>query len=392
MPVNTISTSINEIAPILKDVAFEIHANPELGLEEFKAVERQVKLLKEWGFEVTTPFCGMATAYKATRGSGNPVFCFMAEYDALPGVGHACGHNLITIAALGAGKALADTLKAEKIPGTVVVMGTPGEEGKGGKVEIVTQDALKDVDAVIMAHPGSRTKTWKGCFAVERFDVEFTGKASHAAGAPEKGVNALDAVMLLFHGINAWRQHLPEKTRIHGIVTDGGDAPNIVPEHAAASFYLRADSQKQIEVMIQRFKRIAEGAALMTDAGCVIESRDVGYKCGLPNETLNHEYFQAAAELGMNPHIPEEMSRASTDFGDVSHALPGTHVYFGILEKGQDHALHTTGFAEAAKSDFGIAQALNAAQAIAQVGYRFFTDPELRKKVKEDYLVAKETK
>lgn len=385
MSLDTISASITGITQVLKKIALEIHANPELGFQEFKALELQVGLLKEWGFDVTVPFCGMATAYKAVSGSRGPAFCFMSEYDALPGVGHACGHNLIAITALGAGKALADTLKEQNIPGTVIVMGTPGEEGKGGKVAIVNKHALDDVDAVIMAHPGFRTAVWKGCFAVERFDVEYTGKAAHAAGAPEKGINALDAVMLLFHGVNAWREHLPEKTRVHGIVTHGGEAPNIVPEFASASFYLRADSQKQIEVMIQRFKRIAEGAALMTDTGCSIQSKEIGYKSGLPNEALNSEYFNIAAELGMNPQIPESLSRASTDFGDVSHAVPGTHVYFGILEKGQDHALHTTEFAEAAKSEYGIKQALKAAEALANVGYRFFTDSALREKVAEDY-------
>ena len=317
MSTDTISTSIEELSPVLKELALEIHDNPELGMEEFKAVDKQITLLKKWGFDVTSPFCGMETSYKAVFGAGGPVFCFMSEYDALPGVGHACGHNLICTASLGAGKALADAIKAKGIPGTVVVMGTPGEEGRGGKVEIVNQGGLEGLDAAIIAHPDKKTRTWKGCFAVERFDVVYTGKAAHASGAPEKGINALDAIMLLFHGINAWREHLPEKTRIHGIVTDGGEAPNIVPERAAASFYLRADKQQQVEDMMQRFKRIAEGAALMTDCGCAIESNEVGYKSGLPNEALNQAYFDAASELGMNPSIPDSMGRASTDFGDV---------------------------------------------------------------------------
>lgn len=388
MSTNPISTYVTQIAPVLKELALDIHANPELGFEEFKAAEKQVALLKEWGFEVTSPYCGMETSFKAVSGSGGPVFCFMSEYDALPGVGHACGHNLIAITALGAGKAMADTLKEKNIPGTVIVMGTPGEEGKGGKVAIVNQEGLKDIDAAIMAHPGSETRTWKGCFAVERFDVVYTGKAAHAADSPEKGINALDAVMLLFHGINAWREHLPEKTRVHGIVIDGGEAPNIVPERAAASFYLRADKQQQVELMIQRFKRIAEGAALMTDCGCTVESREIGYKSGLPNEALNQAYFETATELGMNPIVPEETSRASTDFGDVSHALPGSHVYFGILENDEKHALHTTEFAEAANSDFAIEQALRTAQALAEVGLKFFTDPQFRTQVAEDFEKA----
>jgi len=380
-----LSNSINELKPFLRKVALEIHANPELGMEEFYAVEKQVASLKEWGFDVSVPFCGMDTAYKAVSGSGGPVFCFLSEYDALPGVGHACGHNLITIASLGAAKALADALKEENIPGTIIIMGTPGEEGKGGKVTIVEQNVFADIDAVIMAHPGFRTAVWKGCFGVERFDVKYSGRAAHAAAAPEDGVNALDAVMLLFQGINAWREHLPEKTRIHGIVTDGGAAPNIVPEYASASFFLRADNQEQLETMIQRFKRIAEGAALMTDCTCSVESNEVGYKSGLPNNALNMAYFDAAADLGMNPQIPESLSRASTDFGDVSQVLPGTHVYFGIIEGKEKHALHTLEFAKDAKSDYGINQAIKTAEVLANVGYKYFTDSEFRDKVASDY-------
>ncbi len=153
MSTNRLSDSINTITPVLENIALELHANPELGFEEFKAVERQVDILKKWGFDVTVPFCGLNTAYKAVSGSGSPTFCFMAEYDALPEIGHACGHNLIAITALGAGKSLADTLKEQNILGTIIIMGTPGEESKGGKVKIIEQNGLAGIDAAIMAHP-----------------------------------------------------------------------------------------------------------------------------------------------------------------------------------------------------------------------------------------------
>lgn len=385
MPEDMIANSIAEISPELKQLALDIHANPELGFEEFKAVEKQVALLKNWGFEVTVPFCGLDTAYKAVYGKGGPVFCFMAEYDALPGFGHACGHNLVCTAALGAGKALSDSLKEKSIPGTVVIMGTPGEEGKGGKVLIVQKGGMQDIDAAIMAHPESTTTLWSGCFAVERFDVVYTGKAAHAACASEHGINALDAVMLLFQGVNAWREHLPEKTRIHGIVSEGGEAPNIVPDRAVASFYLRAHKQQVLESMIQRFKRIAEGAALMTDCGCSIEAKEIGYKSGLPNASLNQAFFDAASELGMDPKIPDDINRASTDFGDVSHAVPGVHVYFGILKEAETHSLHSVEFAEAAKSDYAIQQTLKASRALAQIGLKFFTDADFRERVTADH-------
>lgn len=377
--------SVDSIAPLLKDIALEMHNNPELGLEEFKAVRRQVELFDDWGFEVTSPFAGLDTAYKATYGNGGPVFCFMAEYDALPGLGHACGHNLIATAAVGAGKALANLLEAENIPGTVVVMGTPAEEGKGGKVRMIEQNALDGIDAAMMAHPSDSTATWAGCMGVERFDVSFFGKSAHAAKAPEEGRNALDAVMLLFQGINAWRQQLPEKTRVHGIITDGGTLPNIIPDKASAAFYLRADNNKQIEKMVKRFENIAQGAALMTDCEYEVERRAFGYKSGLPNNTLNKAFFEYASDLAMEPKVPTSISRASTDFGNVSHEIPGIHIYFRIVEGDEFHALHTIEFAEDAKSDYAISQTVKTAKAMAMVGYRFLTDSKFRNDIAEDF-------
>jgi amidohydrolase len=382
---NIISNSIDSVAPILNDVAREIHADPELGMNEFNAVKRQVELLKSWGFNVENPYCELDTAYRAEWGSSGPTFCFMSEYDALPEIGHACGHNLISVVALGAGKALVDILKERNIPGRVVVMGTPGEEGQGGKVTIINRGGLDDIDAAIMAHPSYKTAIWSGSFAVERYDVTFEGKAAHAAAAPEEGINALDAVMLLFHGINAWREHLPEATRIHGVVTNGGTFPNIVPETAEASFYLRAESQQQIEKMLKRFKQIIKGAALMTECNYILKSKEIGYKSGIPNNTLNDAFFNAASELNMNPDRPKLAWRASTDFGDVSHKIPGTHIYFGITEGGKETPLHTLEFAKNANSQYGIDQAIKIAKAITSVGYKFLTDDEFRNLVIKEF-------
>ncbi|MEA2011985.1 MAG: amidohydrolase [Verrucomicrobiota bacterium] len=379
---SNITQSLGETSNILKKLALDIHANPELGLQEYKAVEKQIKLLKEWGFDVEIPFSRLETAYKAVSGTEGPCFCFMSEYDALPELGHACGHNLIAMTALGAGKALAETLKKEKIPGKVVIMGTPGEEGAGGKVHIVERGGLSGIDAVIMAHPGFRTATWKGCLAVKRFNISFKGKAAHASGAPEKGKNALDAIMLLFHGVNAWREHTPETSRIHGIVTNGGAVPNIVPETASCSFYIRAQDEGTMEILEKRLKKIVEGAALMTETESLQEEKERGYKSGAPNQHLNNEYFRITEALGMSPVIPESCSRASTDFGDVSQVLPATHVYFGILQDHDRNApLHSIEFAKAAKSEFGLSQALKTANSLAQVGYKFFTDDAFRKQV-----------
>lgn len=389
MPLHaTIQASITEVAPALKQLARFVHTHPELGFEEHEACRRQVELLNQWGFTVEAPCGGIATAYRAVVGSGAPTFAVLAEYDALPGLGHACGHNLICAAALGAGKALADRLRAEGIPGRVVVLGTPGEEGRGGKIDLLQAQAFAGIDAAIMAHPSFHTITWKGSLGVRRIDVTFHGFAAHAAASPEKGRNALDAVMLLFAGINAWRQHLPEDTRIHGIITEGGVAPNIIPDRASCRFYLRANHLDMTEAMTRRFRKIAEGAALMTDTALEICPGGVGrdYLPGNPNVRLNQAFFDVAEILGMNPRIPERGGRGSTDFSDVSHALPGTHVYFGIVD--QNIPLHSLEFAAAAATDLALDRMLLAATALAEVGYRFLTDREFRTATKEEFAAG----
>ncbi|MFA6567502.1 MAG: M20 family metallopeptidase [Victivallales bacterium] len=379
-----ISGTVERHGAELKRLSLKIHKCPELGLEEFNACKWQTELLKRMGFEVRSPYCGLRTAYFAKSGKGDPVFCFLAEYDALPEMGHACGHNLICSAAIGAGKALAETLKKEKIPGTVIVMGTPAEEGKGGKVQLLSKNGFDNIDAVIMAHPLYRTQPWHGFLSVERFNVSFHGKSSHAANSPDKGRNALDAAMLLFQGINAWRQHLPESSRIHGIITSGGAAPNIIPDFSSCGFYLRAEKETGMKEMIRRFRDIAKGAALMTGTSCEIKNGGEGYKSGKINKTLNDEYFRVTEELGMNPVMTERGGRASSDFGDVSQLIPGTHVYFGISPK-EKPPLHSAKFAEAAKSDYALNTMLKASKAMAQIGYRFFTDPDFRKGIREDF-------
>ncbi len=383
--INTIiSDTVDKHGAELKGLSLKIHKCPELGLEEFNACKWQTDLLRKMGFEVKSPYCGLKTAYFAKSGKSGPVFCFLAEYDALPEIGHACGHNLICSAAIGAGKALAETLRKEKISGTVIVMGTPAEEGKGGKVKILSKNGFDNIDAVMMAHPLYRTQPWHGFLSVERFNVSFHGKSSHAANSPEKGRNALDAAMLFFQGINAWRQHLPESSRIHGIITSGGAAPNIIPDFTSCSFYIRAENEPTMSEMIKRFRDIAKGAALMTGTSCEVKDGGEGYMGGKINKTLNEEYFRVAEELGMEPVRSERGGRASSDFGDVSQLIPGTHVYFGISPR-KKTPLHSAKFAEVAKSDYALNAMLKVSKAMAQIGYRFFTDAEFRKEIRADF-------
>ncbi len=367
----------------LKALALKIHRNPELGLEETKACAWQMQMLKRWGFSVQTPFAGLSTAYKAVCGRGKPVFCFMAEYDALPEIGHACGHNLICTAAMGAGAALGAAMKREKISGTVVVMGTPAEESKGGKIKMLQKGAMKGIDAVMMAHPSDQTTPDTGSAAIQRIDVTFEGVSAHAAAAPEKAKNALDAVMLLFHGVSAWRQQLPETSRIHGIVIEGGVVPNIIPDLASCRFFLRSPDGDVLTDMAERFGDIARGAALMTGTKAQINPSLEPYRGHRPNKSFNEAFIESARAVGLNPVIPEQSGRGSSDFSNVSYVVPGAHVYFGIAKR--QIPAHSIAFCKAAGSDYGLKQMLRAAEAMAQVGYRYLTDNAFRKSVHGDF-------
>ncbi|MBD3293095.1 MAG: amidohydrolase [Armatimonadia bacterium] len=385
-PQDRIRAAVRAHADQLTDLARRIHANPELGLQERQACAWHSELLRGWGFEVTTPFAGLDTAYRATAGEGAPTFCFMAEYDALPGIGHGCGHNLIGAAAVGAGRALLDVLREEGAPGTVVVMGTPAEEGHGGKVKMLAQDALAGIDAVILAHPRWQTMPDTGCNAIARFRISFEGRAAHAAAAPEQGRNALDAVMLAFQGVNAWRQYLLEDCRVHGYVDDGGSMANTIPERASCILYLRAGDEATLEAMIARLRMIAEGASLMTATTAHIEPWGERYAARIPNAPLNDAWLEATERAGLSPVMPEKPNRASSDFGDVSQRLPAAHVYFGIAD--EPTPVHSPEFCAAAGSDLGIERMLLAAESLAAAGYRYLTDPDFRDRAEADYQAA----
>ena len=382
-----IAQAISKHAPQLEKLAKDIHAAPELGFQETRACKWMGQLLRKQGFRVKTPYAKLPTAFKAVIGRGGPTLCFMAEYDALPGIGHACGHNLIAAAAAGAGLALSAALKQSKTPGTVVVMGTPAEESAGGKVIMLRNGALKGIDAVMMAHPSWRTTRASGGTAIHRLDVAFKGLSAHAAACPEKAKNALDAVMLLFAGVNAWRQQLPESGRVHGIVTEGGVKPNIIPDLGACSFFLRSPDADVLAGMLDRFRDIVKGAALMTAARATVTEGDLPYKAQMSNPLFNAAYVEEAGALGLRPQTPDAPVRGSSDFGDVSQAVPGAHVFFGIARK--QIPSHSIVFAKAAGSAYGRKQMLRAAQAMARVGWRYFRDPAFRKSVHDAFDAQK---
>jgi len=366
----------------LTALALKIHGHPELALEEVRACKWQVDLLRKWKFRVKSPFGGLKTAYRADRGRGGPVLCFMAEYDALPGVGHGCGHNLIAAAGVGAGYLLSRLLEAHRIKGTVTVMGTPGEEGAGGKVIMIRNGALRGVDAAMMCHPSDRTEPDTGNSSIERVGVTFRGKSVHAAG-PEEGLNALDAVNLLYSGIGAWRQQLPESARVHGVITDGGLKPNIIPESASCEFYLRSPDGRYLKSMVRRFRDIVKGAALMTGTKPEVESFGVSTKGRKPSPVLSEAWMANAGLAGLKVVIPGKPVRGSSDFGNVSHLVPAIHPYFGISRK--PIPSHSHQFTRAAKSKLGIANMFRMTVALALTGFRFMSDEDFRTSVTAEF-------
>ncbi|MFA5903505.1 MAG: amidohydrolase [Desulfobacula sp.] len=384
-----IDTYYKSCSKKITPLVLHIHNTPELSEEEEMACRLQTEYLEEQGFHVEKNYKGLKTSFKASAGEGSPHICFMSEYDALAGMGHGCGHNLIAGVALGAGMILKQLILDHHLKGRVTVMGTPAEEKRGCKIDLIAAGALEDVDVVLMAHPSDHpTSQSMEASGIMQFIIRFTGKAAHAAASPEKGVNALDAVRLLFSGVDAWRQQLPETCRIHGVIKDGGKAPNIIPDSTTADFYLRAFDMDFLLSMKKRFENIARGAALMTDTTVVVEAVKNAYKPGKPNQELNREFMRLAEEYGMAPEW-QERSRASSDFGDVTYEVPAMHAFFNITGPNKDIVIHSREFADCAASDFALDQMGKTAGILSEIGYMYVTREDFRKKVMDAFPFKK---
>ncbi|MBO1910517.1 M20 family metallopeptidase, partial [Microvirga sp. 3-52] len=292
--------------------------------KEVFASAKHVAILENAGFKVTTAVAGHETSFYAVKDSGKegPTVAYLAEYDALPGLGHACGHNIIGTTSVAAGIALAEALP--ETGGRVVVLGTPAEEGGpngSAKGSFVKHGYLKDVDVALMIHPSGKTATTGESLAVDPLDFHFFGKPAHASGSPHHGINALDAVIQLFNGINALRQQLPSDVRIHGIITHGGDAPNIIPEYASARFYIRAASWKKTVEVSDKVRNIAEGAALATGATVKIERFQNEVKDLVLNAVLDQVLVEELSALGEVVHTEKREGKGSTDAGNISYEV-----------------------------------------------------------------------
>ncbi|MGG1575734.1 M20 family metallopeptidase [Fictibacillus sp. NRS-1165] len=379
---------VNRVAYI--QTSHEIHDHPEIGNEEVFASSLLASLLQKEGFQVERGVAGHETAFVARKRSvlDGPSVAFLAEYDALPGIGHACGHNIIGTSSVAAAIALGSVI--DEIGGEVAVFGTPAEEGGengSAKGSFVKHGYLEGVDAALMFHPGNANRITGTSLAVDPLDFEYIGKPAHAAAAPEKGINALDAVIQLFVGINALRQHVPDDVKIHGIITHGGDAPNIVPEYAKARFYIRAATRARLDEVTKKVKAIAEGTALATGAKLNV----IAFQNQVDNLLLNRSFdkvFQEQLEsLGAQVDISHRSGLGSTDAGNISQVVPTIHPY---LQIGPDHIVgHTEEFREAAKSEQGDQALILGAKALALTGFQLLSNGEVLAGIKKEFAENK---
>jgi amidohydrolase len=372
-----VADGVGALEARLRDVSRYVFSHPEVKFEETLASRRLAEELEKDGFRVEVGAAGLPTALRAEHAaaSDGPTIALIAEYDALPDLGHACGHNLIAAAALGATLALGG-IKAE-LPGRLVFLGTPAEEGGGGKVLMIEAGLFRGVDVAMMFHPAPFTTVGLGSLAITEVRVEFRGVAAHASAWPEKGVNALDAVIQTYNGLNALRQHIRDSARIHGIITHGGVKPNIVPDYAAAEFYVRAADTPYRDELLAKLRRCAEGAALATGATLTFSTISVPYKAMNSNAPLDAAFARSLERLGWPLDAPRGGSfpLGSTDMGDVSQVVPSIHPYLAICDEGV--AGHSAPFAEASCSERGQQAMLAAAKAMAMTAVDAFLSPDL---------------
>lgn len=340
-----------------------IHSHPEENFEERYAHDLLCDAIDAEGLSVERGAFGLPTAFRATAGTTGPTVAVLCEYDALPGLGHACGHNIIAASGLGAGLAAASL--ADRLGGRVVLLGTPAEEGGGGKVFMIERGALDDVDAALMIHPADIDLRWMTTIAYQRLVVEFVGEAAHAAAQPWNGRNALDAAVLGYMNVAALRQHIRPDERVHGIFTDGGDKPNIVPAHAAMDWYVRAADMDRLEALKPRVLAALQAGA--DASGCDLEHRwlEPAYADLVRNEPLEDLYVANSTALGRpvgDPGIHGEVI-GSTDMGNVSHVVPSIHPMVAIAPRGV--GIHTAPFAQHAASTAGDEGMLLASKAMA---------------------------
>lgn len=381
-----VAADVRGRADLLLEVSHQIHERPELNFEEHRAHDVLCGALDVAGLDVEPHAYGLDTAFAARAGSEGPLVAVVCEYDALPEIGHACGHNIIAAAGLGAG--LAAAALAEELGGRVVVLGTPAEEGGGGKVLMARQGAFDGVDAAMMIHPADADLTAMDTIAIHQLDVRYTGQEAHAAAHPELGRNALDAAVLGYVNVAALRQHIRPDERVHGIFTDGGDKPNIVPARAATNWYVRSPNLSTLEPLKDR---VLAGLQAGADAaGCTMHAEwyDPPYADMLDSGPLLDAFCANAAAVGRDHRAPDQRSHVvgSTDMGNVSYLTPSIHPMIRVAPAGV--SIHTAEFTRYAGGPEGDAAVIDGAISMAATVVDLWTDPDLRRRAAETFRAA----
>ncbi|MCU1352815.1 MAG: abgB [Acidimicrobiales bacterium] len=377
---------VDEHADVLVEASHRIHAHPELAWEEHEAHDVLTGVLEGAGVEVERHAYGLDTAFVARAGTSGPTVAVLCEYDALPGIGHACGHNIIGTAGLGAGIAAARL--ADELGGRIVILGTPAEEGGGGKVVMAERGALDGVDAAMMVHPAGLDLPSFGAIAIQQVHVTYHGKAAHAAAAPQAGRNALDAAVLGYVNVAALRQHIRPDERIHGIFTEAGEAANVVPERASAVWYVRSPTMRRLGTLKERVLMCLEAGA--TASGCTMEHvwMDPAYANLVDNEPFMELYRHNAARVGRVLADPDVNGNVvgSTDMGNVSHLVPSIHPMIAVSPP--NVAIHTQAFAHHAGAPEGDRAVVDGAKAMAATVADLWLRPDVLADVQASFAAS----
>lgn len=350
----------------LVDLSTYLYNNPELGNQEYKSSKAVMAYLKSNGFDVESAIAGIETAFIATFDSNKkgPTIAYLCEYDALPVIGHGCGHNMIAAMSAGAGVVVSKLIS--EIGGKVLVFGTPAEETNGAKVLLTDEGYFDNCDAVMMVHPSEVTKESGTSLAIEPIEFKYTGQTSHAASCPEKGINALNAVIALFNGIDALRQHVTDDIRMHGVITNGGEAANVVPGEAIAQWYFRAKTKEGLAPVLEQVRNIAKGAALMTGATLEMRQYELAYDDLKTNATLSNLFNDNIKTLGIDNIVPAGGPGGSVDIGNISNVCPTIHPYIAITD--EPLIAHTIEMANATQTPLANDRMLIAIQALVLTG------------------------
>jgi amidohydrolase len=378
-----ICQDVDLIADELFLISGKIYETPEIAYREYQACEWLSQFLEDKGFVVQKRAGNLETAFFAELphvSKKRPTVAFIAEYDALPKIGHGCGHNLICMASLGAGIVMKKYLK--DIDGRFVIIGTPGEEGGGGKVKLYEAGVFGEVNVAMMFHPNHRTVTGEDLLGRIKFIIEFFGKTSHASSAPHMGANALDGIILTFNNINALRQQIREDTKIHGIITHGGDAPNIIPDYAAGLFYVRAKEMDYMKNLFEKVQNCAHAAALASGTAVKVKTEYPILEPMKRNKILENVCRRNMVRLDLNIDSDESQG-GSSDIGNLSWKLPAIQPCISICDK--NIQLHSVDFAKATRSPKARETLINATKILALTALDYLSSTKIQDQVTEEF-------